>query len=101
MSPRGTGISRLRLRSLGSMGKKAAVDEDGRLAVVRVLLVIIGPANELAVVPLARADFDAEGQAVNKKTNKETKNKNTKQKDPCGGGVRAIAEVAGLRHGFV
>ena len=56
-----TSASRLRFWRLGGCGQQALIYQHWRMPVMRVLLIVVGPANHFAVMPFARADFDAEG----------------------------------------
>jgi hypothetical protein len=53
--------TRSRPRRLGGVGQQALIDQHRRMPVMRVLLVVVCPADHFAIVPLARADLDAEG----------------------------------------
>ena len=53
--------SSLRCKRLGCRGQQATLNKHGRPAVVGVLLVVIGPADHVAVMPFTGADLDAEG----------------------------------------
>src|SRR6202012_1291291 len=68
---------------------------------MRMLFIVIGPADHVAVVPLACADLDAKRQAVVIEAGGETDRWNAQHVHPGGIAMRSSADLAILRHGFV
>src|SRR4051794_32834193 len=86
---------------LRGCGQKAVIDEDWRTPVMGLQLVVVGPPNQLAVVPLAGADLDSEGEAVLIEASRNTDSGNAQHVHPCGRTVRTIAQMIVLRHCLV
>ena len=68
---------------------------------VRVPFVVVGPGDQVPVVPLAGADLDAEGQAIFIKPGWKANRRHAQHVDPARVAVRPVTETAILRHGLV
>jgi hypothetical protein len=86
---------------LRSVGQQAAFDQHWRMAVVGGLLVGVGPAEQVAVVPAAGGEFKTEGQAAGIEASDYDDSRDAEDVDPAGLAVRAATDFAVLRHGFI
>jgi hypothetical protein len=71
------------------------------MAMVGVLFVGVGPAEQVAVVPAASGDFEAKGQATGIEASYYNDGGNAKDIDPAGFAVGTSTDFAVLGHGFV
>ena len=65
------------------------------------LFVVIGPAEEVSVVPGAGGDFETEGETAGVPSANDDDGGNADLVDPAGFAVRTAADAAVLGHGFV
>src|ERR1035438_1784087 len=80
-------------------GQKTLVNEHRRLAEVGNLLEGVGPAEQVAILPFARGDFQAEGESVAVPATRHYDGRHTNHVYPAGIAMRAAAYRIVLWHG--
>ena len=66
-----------------------------------VQLIVVGPAHQIAVMPLASADLNPERQPIVVETCRKADGRHAKHVYPVGVTVRPLTQTAVLRHGFI
>src|ERR1035437_8926017 len=82
-------------------GQKTLVNEHRRLAEVGSLLEGVGPAEQVAILPFARGDFQAEGESVAVPATRHYDGRHTNHVYPAGIAMRAAAYRIVLGHGLI
>src|SRR5450631_1739290 len=89
-------------RSLLSLdGEETFCDQHGRLAEVGSLLIGVGPAKQIAILPFARGDFQAEGQSIAVPATRHYNGRNANHVYPAGDAMRTAAYSIVLGHGLI
>ena len=68
---------------------------------VGVQLIVVGPADHIAIMPFACADLNAEGQPIVVEACRKADGWHSEHVYPGGGTVRPLAQAAVLRHGLI
>src|SRR5579864_5000629 len=93
--------TRLRRRRLRGCWQQAAFDQHRRAPMVGVQLIVVGPADHVAIMPFAGADLNAERQTIVVETCRKADGWYAKYVYPAGGTVRPLTQAAILRHGLI